>query len=92
MIKNILRTLSDVEIMSIAEQLSNEDINEQMVYRQIVSKSNCNDTLEKMYSEMNSDNFRGTLPRFVALELANRLKIKNNSNSNKTISRLRQNL
>jgi hypothetical protein len=91
MIKNILKTLSDVEIMSVAEQLANEEVNEQMVYRQIVSKSNCNDTLEKMYSEMNSDNFRGTLPRFVALELSNRLRYKNTSN-NYWKSRSRQDL
>lgn len=74
MIKNILKTLSDTELISIAKQLSNVEINEQMIYAQIVSKSNENDTIEKMYSEMNSDKFRGTLPRLVAFELAIRLQ------------------
>jgi hypothetical protein len=77
MIKNILKTLSDTELMSIAEQLSNVEINEQMIYRQIVSKSNVNDTIEKMYYEMNSDGIRGTLPRLVAVELSSRLREKN---------------
>ena len=78
MIKIILETLSDVEIMAIAEQLANENIDEQLIYRQILSKSNCSDdTLQIMYSEMNSDTFRGTLPRFVALELSRRLRFKN---------------
>jgi hypothetical protein len=76
MIKEILNTLSDTEIMSIAEQLSNEEISEQMIYKQIISKSNNNNTLDEMFNEMNSDKFRGTLPRLVAVDLAIRLRKK----------------
>jgi len=74
MISNILQSLSDTEIMAIAEQLANEDSNEQMVYKQLVAKGNNNEKLEKMYQEMNSDDLRGTLPRMVALELSNRYR------------------
>lgn len=74
MISNILQSLSDTEIMAIAEQLANEDSNEQMVYKQLVTKGNNNEKLEKMYQEMNSDDLRGTLPRMVALELSNRYR------------------
>jgi hypothetical protein len=77
MIKDILITLSDTELIVIAEQLSNTQINEQMIYRQIVSKSNINSSIEDIYDEMNSDRFRGTLPRFVAFELSKRLREKN---------------
>lgn len=74
MISCILQSLSDTEIMAIAEQLANEDSNEQMVYKQLVAKGNNNEKLEKMYQEMNSDDLRGTLPRMVALELSNRYR------------------
>lgn len=74
MISCILQSLSDTEIMAIAEQLANEDSNEKMVYKQLVAKGNNNEKLEKMYQEMNSDDLRGTLPRMVALELSNRYR------------------
>lgn len=74
MIKEILKTLSDTEIMVIADQLADPSLNEKMVYNQIVAKSNKGDKIESMYSEMNSDSFRGTLPRLVAAELSKRLR------------------
>jgi hypothetical protein len=45
-----------------------------MVYNQLISKGNKSETIDEMYSEMNSDKLRGTLPRKVGAELANRLK------------------
>jgi hypothetical protein len=74
MISNILKSLSDTEIMAIAEQLATENTNEQMVYNQLIAKGNNNENLEEIYQEMNSDNFRGTLPRMVALEVSNRYR------------------
>lgn len=73
-IKGILKTLSDGELMAIAKQLADETVNEQMVYNQLINKGNKNEKITQMYDEMNSDNLRGTLPRMVALELANRYK------------------
>jgi hypothetical protein len=73
-ISEILKTLSDGELMAIANQLADETVNEQMVYNQLISKGNRNETLCEMYNEMNSDKLRGTLPRKVALELSNRYK------------------
>jgi hypothetical protein len=73
-IKNILKTLSDGEIMAIANQLADVTVNEQMVYKQLIAKGNRCETVEEMYKEMNSDNVRGTLPRLVALELSNRYR------------------
>lgn len=74
MISNILKTLSDGELMVIADQMVNENLDEQMVYRQIVSKSNDGTSLDDVFDEMNSDTFRGTLPRLVAFELSNRYR------------------
>lgn len=71
-IKEILKTLSDTEILAIAKQLSNPEVDEQLVYRQLIAKGNKSETLDEMYDEMNSDNFRGTLPRMVAAELSER--------------------
>jgi hypothetical protein len=73
-ISKILKTLSDGELMAIANELANEKVNDQMVYKQLIAKGNENETISEMYDEMNSDNMRGTLPRLVALELANRYK------------------
>ncbi len=73
-ISEILKTLSDGELMVIANQLADETVNEQMVYNQLINKGNKNETIAEMYSEMNSDKLRGTLPRKVALELSNRYK------------------
>lgn len=74
MITEILKTLSDGELMAIAEQMSNSELDEQLLYRQIVSKGNEGETVEEMFEEMTSDSFRGTLPRLIALELSNRLR------------------
>ena len=73
-IKGILKTLSDGELMAIAKQLADETVNEQMVYNQLINKGNKNEKITEMYHEMNSDKLRGTLPRLVAVELANRYK------------------
>jgi hypothetical protein len=73
-ITEILKTLSDGELMAIAKQLADKGVNEQMVYKQLINKGNKNENITQMYDEMNSDNLRGTLPRMVALELANRYK------------------
>ena len=73
-IKGILKTLSDGELMAIAKQLADETVNEQMVYNQLINKGNKNEKISEMYDEMNSDKLRGTLPRMVALELADRYK------------------
>jgi hypothetical protein len=74
MIAEILKTLSDGELMAIADQLANPSVDEQLLYRQIVSKGNKGETVEEMFEEMNSDNFRGTLPRLVAVEISLRYK------------------
>lgn len=74
MITTILKTLSDTELIAIANQLSNPDLNEQLLYRQIIAKGNEGETVNEMFEEMNSDKFRGTLPRLVALELSDRYK------------------
>jgi len=74
MINQILSTLSDGELMAVAKQLNNPDLNEQLLYRQIVSKGNEGETVDEMFDEMNNDDFRGTLPRLIAVELANRYK------------------
>jgi len=74
MINQILKTLSDGELMAVAKQLNNPDLNEQLLYRQIVSKGNEGETVDEMFDEMNNDDFRGTLPRLIAVELANRYK------------------
>lgn len=73
-IKGILKTLSDGELIAITKQLATEEVNEQMVYKQLIGKANNDERICDMYDEMNSDNLRGTLPRLVALELANRYK------------------
>lgn len=74
MITEILKTLSDGELMAIAEQLANPNLDEQLLYRQVVAKGNKGETVDEMFEEMNSDNFRGTLPRLIAVELASRYK------------------
>ena len=74
MITTILKTLSDTELIAIANQLSNPGLNEQLIYLQIIAKGNKGETLNEMFEEMNSDKFRGTLPRLVALELSDRYK------------------
>lgn len=74
MITKILKTLSDGELMAIAEQLSNPECDEQLLYRQITSKGNEGETVNEMIEEMVSDDFRGTLPRLIAVELSIRLK------------------
>lgn len=74
MITNILETLSDGELIVIGEQMYNPQVNEELLYQQIVKKGNENETLNEMYDEMNSDRFRGTLPRLVAVELASRFR------------------
>lgn len=74
MITEILKTLSDGELIAIANQLYNSNIDEQLVYKQLVAKGNNDQTLCDMHREMNSDSFRGTLPRLVSLELSQRLK------------------
>jgi hypothetical protein len=74
MIKEILKTLSDTEIMAVAEQLCNEEVNEQQVYKQLVAKGNDGETLQQLFNEVNSDTFRGTLPRLVAMEISNRYR------------------
>jgi hypothetical protein len=73
-ITKILRTLSDTEIMAIADQLANPNVNEQMVYKQLISKGNEGETLQEMYHEMNSDSYRGTLPRLVSVEISRRYR------------------
>lgn len=75
MISEILKGLSDTEVIAIAEQLANPNCDEQLVYRQLVAKGNSGESLDEMYKEMSSDEFRGTLPRFVAVEIARRYKI-----------------
>jgi hypothetical protein len=74
MISTILKTLSDTEIMAVANQLASTDLDEQLLYRQIVAKGNNGETTDEMFKELNQDNFRGTLPRLVAVELADRYK------------------
>lgn len=74
MITKILKTLSDGELMAIAKQLSNPKLDEQLLYRQIISKGNEGETIDEMFEEMTSDSFRGTLPRLIAVELADRYK------------------
>lgn len=74
MITEILKTLSDGEVMAIAEQLANPNVDEQLLYRQVVAKGNKGETVDEMFDEMNSDNFRGTLPRLVATEISTRYK------------------
>lgn len=76
MLIDILQSLSDTEIMIIAEELQNSEINEKNIYKQLIAKSNLGENLCDIYNELNSDSFRGTLPRLVAGELAKRLKDK----------------
>jgi hypothetical protein len=74
MIKEILETLSDGELMVITQELANPNVDEQVVYHQITNKGNSGEIVSQMYDEMNSDTFRGTLPRLVSVELAKRYK------------------
>jgi hypothetical protein len=85
LIKNILNTLSDGELMVIADQLANPNIDEQGVYKQLIAKGNHSETMNQMYDEMNSDTFRGTLPRLVAVELSTRYKALIMRNSSQSI-------
>lgn len=75
MISTILKTLSDTELIAVANQLANPNLDEQLLYRQIVAKGNKGETTDEMFNELNSDNFRGTLPRLVAVELSTRFKV-----------------
>ena len=75
MISTILKTLSDTELMAVANQLANPSLDEQLLYRQIIGKGNEGETTDEMFKELNSDSFRGTLPRLVAVELSNRYKV-----------------
>lgn len=75
MISTILKTLSDTELMAVANQLANPNLDEQLLYRQIIGKGNEGETTKEMFDELNSDNFRGTLPRLVAVELSNRYRV-----------------
>ena len=74
MISDILRTLSDGELMVIADELLNPELDEQLLYRQITSKGNKGETVSDIETEINSDEFRGTLPRLIAIELASRYR------------------
>jgi hypothetical protein len=58
MITEILKTLSDGELVAITKQLNNPDINEQLVYKQLVSKGNNDELIEDMYDEMNGIKFK----------------------------------
>jgi len=74
MINNILKTLSDTEIMAVADQLTDPKVDELFVYRQLVSKANDPVELEDMFNEVNSDGIRGTLPRLVLSEITQRYR------------------
>jgi hypothetical protein len=72
MIQDILKTLSDTELMGISKQLG--DIrDENLVWAQLVAKANEGQTLCDIINQAKFDSFRGTLPRLVALELSKRL-------------------
>lgn len=74
MIKEILKTLSDTEIMAVADQLVDPNIDETFVYHQLVSKSNVDTSIDQMFDEVNSDQVRGTLPRLVMNEITKRFR------------------
>lgn len=74
MIQDILETLSDTEIMAIADQMYEVNVDEKKLYKQIVGKGNQGKDLDDLYNQMNSDSFRGTLPRLVSVELSSRYR------------------
>lgn len=74
MIQDILETLSDTEIMAIADQMYEVNVDEKKLYKQIVGKGNEGKDLDDLYNQMNSDSFRGTLPRLVSVELSSRYR------------------
>lgn len=70
MIKSILSTLSDTEVISIAEELNNSEIKISTIVDQLISKSNESATI---ISQIEVDG----LPKIVAAELASRLRMSN---------------
>jgi hypothetical protein len=73
MIQDILKTLSDTELMAISKQLCDVRVDESLIWAQLVAKSNNGDRLCDLIKEAKHDDFRGTLPRLVSLELSERL-------------------
>lgn len=73
MIQDILKTLSDTELMAISKQLGDIRIDESLIWAQLVAKDNKGQTLCDIINQAKFDSFRGTLPRLVALELSKRL-------------------
>lgn len=73
MIQDILKTLSDTELMAISKQLGDIRIDESLIWAQLVAKDNKGQTIHDIVTQAKYDSFRGTLPRLVALELSKRL-------------------
>jgi hypothetical protein len=65
MIKEILKTLSDTEIVVIANEINNPDISNLSIYKQLMGKENDGDVID-------SDDF-DKLPSSIINELAIRL-------------------
>lgn len=86
MIKEILKTLSETELMAISRQLDNPSIDEVSVYRQLASKSNHPTILVEAIFNSYSGNLRGVISRLVSSELADRYRVvlsrKTNFNEN----------
>lgn len=75
MIDDILKTLSDTELMVIADELLNTEVDEISLYKMIAKKGNKGETIKDIVGEVKSDKFRGTLPRAIAIELASRYRL-----------------
>jgi len=70
MIQDILKSLSDTEIMAIAKELDNPMIPNQTILKQLMAKSNSQNP-ERMVEELTSPDI---LPIKVAVELSDRLR------------------
>ncbi len=71
MLKSILSTLSDSELISIAEEVNNSEVSKDSIIAQLKSKSNTQDGSDSVSVQIEQ------LPILVCLELSIRLKNAN---------------
>lgn len=85
-IQEIIQTLSDAELIIISEEINNPDIPKEVIFNQIMSKSNKYQVsksfinrLTKFWTYIYPSDPRGMkeLPQYLALELSKRLRVSN---------------
>ena len=85
MIKDILKTLSDTELTTVAYELNNPKISNKQIFKQLVAKSNGETIAFTKWSKGYLKSSTEELVCEVAFELANRLLERDKSNTFKTL-------